>query len=63
MSHTIFAHSTEPWDFLPDFVRGVYNAHPVAIEEADRLYHLTLLGKTGVGKGRRLQFTAEFWDF
>jgi hypothetical protein len=54
MSHTIFAHSTEPWDFLADFVRGVSNKHPVAIEEADRLYHLALLGKTGVGKSTLL---------
>jgi hypothetical protein len=54
MSRTIFAHSTEPWDFLADFVRGVSNTHPVAIEEADRLYHLALIGKTGVGKSTLL---------
>jgi hypothetical protein len=52
---TIFATSTSPWDFMPDYIRGERSEHAVGIDDTDRLFHMHIVGKTGTGKSTLLK--------
>ncbi len=47
---SLFGYSTEALEFVPDFVRGAENTHPVGIADAERVFHILTIGKTGSGK-------------
>ena len=51
---SLFGYSTEALDFVPDFVTGIANTHPVGIPDADRVFHTLTVGKTGQGKSTLL---------
>jgi hypothetical protein len=39
---------------MGDFIRGERSEHPVGIEDADRMFHAYIIGKTGAGKSTLL---------
>src|SRR5713101_5966146 len=47
---TIIARSTEPWHYMPDFLTGNRLDHFIAISDEERLRHVAVIGRTGVGK-------------
>jgi hypothetical protein len=52
---TIIARSTEPLDFMPDYLTGQRLDHFIGISDEDRLHHVTVIGRTGMGKSVLLQ--------
>jgi hypothetical protein len=51
----ILGFSTSPWDAMADFVRGSSGLYPVHLSDEDRLHHLAVLGKSGMGKSTLLK--------
>src|SRR5713101_6029897 len=52
---TIIARSTDPWDYMPDSLTGNRLDHLVTISDEERLHHVAVIGRTGVGKSVLLQ--------
>lgn len=52
---TIFARSTAPLDYLPDYITGEPHDHSIGIRDSDRLFHAEIIGKTGTGKSTLLE--------
>jgi Type IV secretion-system coupling protein DNA-binding domain len=52
---TILGFSLSPWDAMADFVRGETGVYPVHLSDEDRLQHIAVLGKSGMGKSTLLK--------